>query len=294
MKPKQKAALTTLLLISAMLFFTQFVEVSAFPAGSMAQEAVRILQNHDKATGLNSTELIAMLDYVNESQYMSVTNGNITLTVTKWGPRHFVLSNGIRCDDDTVYTYFEWVYVYNGVEYNRVKVTFSNGAFSRFDDDRSTHPIGSINIGIPKEQAIETAKVYISGFIDKYNLTIANVSAVLDSTWNETGWLHPFWGVKIVFDQNVSGVHVYVWADSGLVHWSYRDNGSPFKGADYPATATVAPAQLAATETPSVTVGEYTTTSSELCVLIFIAVSGVALFLAMKRKSRGNLQIGNK
>ena len=285
MKPRQKAALTTLLLISTILSFTQFAKASALPAGSMAQEAARILQNHDKATGLNSTELITMLDFVNESQYMSVTCGNITLSVTKWGPMHFVLSNGIRCDDDTVYTYFEWVYIYNGVDYNRVKVTFSNGTFSRLDDDRSTHPIGNINITIPQEQAIETAKQYISGFIDRYNLTIANVTAVLDSTWNETGWLHPFWGVKIVFDQNVSGVHVYVWADSGLVHWSYRDNGSPFNRADYPATATVAPTQMAATETPSVTVGEYTTTSSELCILTIIAVSVMALLLATKRKS---------
>jgi hypothetical protein len=232
MKPILTVVLTTLLLLSTVISFNQFTATSALPAGSMAQAAAVALQGQDKVTGLNSTELINMLDLIDETQFMNVTSGNITLTVSKCGPVHFELSNGIRCDDDTI-------------------LTFKNGALSRLDDDRATHPIGSIDINISKEQAIETAKNYISGFMNKNNLTIAKTTAVLDSTWNETGTLHPFWGVKILFNQNVSGVHVYVWADSGLVHWSYRDNGSPFNVADYESTATEAPSQPDATETPT-------------------------------------------
>ena len=185
---------------------------------------------------------------------------------------------------------------------------------SRFDDDRATHPIGSININVPKEQAIETAKNYIAGFINKYNLTIANVTAVLDSTWNETGALHPFWGVKILFNQNTSGVHVYVWADSGLVNWSYRDNGSPFNIADYPPIATEALAQPTATEMPTSSISNgdatmhaeqtdeqpnnetmapqgYSSTQlvTTISIITIIAVTVIALLLFTKRKSKAVL-----
>jgi hypothetical protein len=292
--------------------FTQFTATSALPAGSMAQAAAVALQGQDKVTGLNSTELINMLDLIDETQFMNVTSGNITLTVSKGGPVHFELSNGIRYDDDNIYTYFEWVYIYNGIDFNRVKLTFKNGALSRFDDDRAAHPVGSIDINVSKEQAIETAKNYISGFMNKYNLTIAKITAVLGSTWNETGALHPFWGVKILFNENVSGVHVYVWADSGLVDWSYRDNGSPFNVADYEPAATEAPIQPDATETPTpspsptsgdTAVNDYqsnqqtnneTVTSQAynwtqpltiIGVIIIAAIAAIGLLLSTKRRS---------
>jgi hypothetical protein len=287
MKLKQKAVLTTILLLSMVISFTQFTNTSALPAGRMAQEAARTLQNQDKSTGLNSTELINMLDLVNESQFTNVTCGNITLSVTKWGPMHFELSNGIRCDDDTIYTYFEWVYIYNGIEFNRVKLTFKNDTLSRFDDDRTTHPIGSIDINVPKEQAIETAKHYISGFINKYNLTIANITSVLDSTWNETGALHPFWGVKIEFDQDTSGVHVYVWADSGLVHWSYRDNGSPFNIADYPPIATNVPSP-STPSTDNVIQAEPQYYSGVALVIIILIVGSLVILVCLRRKNPKN------
>jgi len=306
-----KGALTALLLLSTVLSFTQFTATSALPAGSMAQAAAAALQANDKVTGLNSTELISMLDLIDETQSMNVTSGNITLTFSKGGPVHFELSNGIRYDDDNIYTYFEWVYIYNGIDFNRVKLTFKNGTLYRFDDDRVTHSIGRIDINVSKEQAIETAKNYISGFMNKNNLTIAKITAVLDSTWNETGALHPFWGVKILFNQNVSGVHVYVWADSGLVHWSYRDNGSPFNVADYEPTATEAPPQPEPTETPTpsasptsggtafndyqsnqqtnnenVTSQAYNWTQSLtiIGIIIIVAVVVIGLFLSTKRR----------
>jgi len=172
-------------------------------------------------------EMRNMLDKVDETKEMTVTSGNIKLTTS---------SQEIQNDPNVEAierTSFEWTYTVNGVDapQNAVWVTFEGAVFKSFRDDWNLYKIGSSNVNISKEEAINLARnatedytlqIYLDdGLTDvEFNLVDEPVTAELFMYPKETLTVYPFWRVELYFDKyyySAYGIQVGIWADTGEI-----------------------------------------------------------------------------
>ena len=172
----------------------------------------------------------SMLDNVEGDKNITKTIENIKLEVTV----------------TESYTSFRWKYVFNGVEAPSkcVVLKFENGFLDYFIDNWSLRTIGSTDLNISEEEAIEIAmnaaenyswNVSMGGDNPPVTVTEFNIMGVSDvtlaignyATKNESRGgnpliLYPGWRVKLYFDKlypgNVYGLDIGVWADTGEVN----------------------------------------------------------------------------
>jgi len=194
----------------------------------MAKDFLEKYQTYSDASYYSTMR--SMLDNLEGDKNITKTSENIKLevTVTK------------------SYTSFRWKYVFNGVEAPSkcVVVEFENGFLDYFIDKWSLCTIGSTDLNISEEEAIEIAmnaaenyswNLSMSGDNPPVTVTEFNITGVSETTLSFGNYptknesrggdpliLYPGWRVKLYFDKlypgNVYGLDIGVWADTGEVN----------------------------------------------------------------------------
>jgi len=172
----------------------------------------------------------SMLDNIEANKNTTKTVENIKLEVTVTANR----------------TDFRWKYCFNGVETTSkcVVLNFKDGFLKYFIDTWKLYTIGSTDLNISEEEAIELAmnaaenyswSVSMGGDNPPVTVTEFNIMGVIETdlsfgnypTKNESRGgnpltLYPGWHVKLYFDKlypgNVYGLNIGIWADTGEVN----------------------------------------------------------------------------
>jgi hypothetical protein len=156
-----------------------------------------------------------MLNNLTELKESQTTNSDFTQEIT-------IQSNTVT---------IEWIPYLNGLSHpkNSMILTFENGHLTFFHNGFNLYSIGSSEVKIEEQEAIEIAKESASAYPLKYgNGTISNFTILddpvltkisLQNKGNTT--LYPMWEVWLPLDDmyagGVTAFHVFVWADTGEV-----------------------------------------------------------------------------
>jgi len=179
--------------------------------------AAKIILNNYKTylgNSQNNSDIDLMVNLLSkvESKNSTVIEGNIKLEVDKFGK------------------FFKWSYHYNGADYPGIGISFQdNGAFSSFGDARRSYRIGSIEVNISEQHAIDfavtQAKTYSfmceNGTVIELGFLEHFISAELSrkSRYIQKEY-YPIWKVDIPLD-NIYGqiffIRVMFWADNGEI-----------------------------------------------------------------------------
>ena len=198
-------------------------------------------------------EMRSMLDMVDATEIETIKESNVYSSVL---PPHskVVIEDGVRRDIKTItvteanvkltitnivdsYSVervsFEWTYTVNGlgVSQNVVRVTFDDGVFKSLVNDWDLYSIGSSEVNVSREEAINLARnaaedytlqIYLEdGLTDvEFNLVDEPVKAVLSMYPRETLTVYPFWRIELYFDKHyysAYGIQVGIWADTGEI-----------------------------------------------------------------------------
>jgi len=112
-----------------------------------------------------------------------------------------------------------------------VRVTFDDGVFKSLVNDWDLYSIGSSEVNVSREEAINLARnaaedytlqIYLEdGLTDvEFNLVDEPVKAVLSMYPRETLTVYPFWRIELYFDKHyysAYGIQVGIWADTGEI-----------------------------------------------------------------------------
>lgn len=188
------------------------------PYASLNDAAIGFLEKYQTYAERDSTEMINMLANADPTKNMTLTSGNIKLTI----------SNKEFLGDEM--TSFRWTYTFNGADYTSIGITFRNGVFYGLSDKRSLYTIGDTTVNVSREQAIDIAMKYIETYsyampggvrISGFNVTEDRTVAELHSAVRDSSVLYPSWRVRLYLNQtypgSVNAFVVGVWADSGEV-----------------------------------------------------------------------------
>ena len=182
------------------------------------QDAVGFLERYQTFT--NDSEVSTMkniLETVNPKTNTTTIVGNIKLEV----------------EYESDETDFCWSKNFNGADFSRLRLSYEDGLFDGFYDDRSYIKIGSTEVNISEEQAIsfalDQAKAYSFfcenrsvieiGFREEYIRAKLNVKPHYGQDE-----LYPFWTVDVPLDRVYGGamiIKVVFWADNGEIDERY-------------------------------------------------------------------------
>jgi len=130
--------------------------ISDRPYANLIEAVKGFLEKYQTYTGDDLEEMKRMLNYADATKNMTLLSGNIELTVSD-----VKMGNGASSSWGIVdHTSFSWVYSINGVDYTKLEITFSNGAFFSMSDNRDLYQIGDTTVNISKEEAISIAIDY--------------------------------------------------------------------------------------------------------------------------------------
>lgn len=208
-------------------------------------------QTYSKASYIK--EMRSMLDRVDATEIETIKESNVYSSVL---PPHskVVIEDGVRRDIKTItvteanvkltitnivdsYSVerisFEWTYTVNGLDVpqNVVSVTFDDGVFKSFGNNWDLYSIGSSEVNVSREEAINlarnaaedyTLRIYLEdGLTDvEFNLGDEPVKAGLSMYPRETLTVYPFWRIELYFDKHyysAYGIQVGIWADTGEI-----------------------------------------------------------------------------
>jgi hypothetical protein len=202
-----------------------------------ADAAKSFLGRYQAFSKLDSTEMLAMLANVDPTKNITITSGDLKLTITHKDLTGTAFGDSIN---------FRWVRTINGCEYLLINAVFRDGAFSSFIDHRARYTIGDTTVNISKEQAIEIAMKYIKGYsyrisddlvVSDFNVTEDRTIANLVPTVKEGNVLYPYWSVILYLNQtypgSVTSLLLGIWADTGEVFFC---NYQAYGGAEVPPT----------------------------------------------------------
>ena len=201
------------------------------PATNTLEMAKDFLSRYQTVSKASHCEALrSMLNTVTANENVTKTSGNIKLEV-------IVTQNS---------TSFGWKYTVNGVEvmYKWVILSFENGSLAFFMDNWELYNIGSYDITISEEEAIDIAMgatenyswtvsmggdnppVEVTEFtvegVSETKLTFCNYPSKNESRNGDPLTLYPSWNIKLYFDKfylgNVYGLDIAIWADTGEVN----------------------------------------------------------------------------
>jgi heme/copper-type cytochrome/quinol oxidase subunit 2 len=201
------------------------------PAASTLEMAKDFLDKYQTYSGASYyNTLRSMLDNIKADKNVTKTSENIKLEVT----------------NTVSYTSFRWKYTFNGIEAPSkcVALKFEQGFLKYFIDSWSLWTIGSTDLSISEEEAIEIAMnaaenyswnvsmggdnppVTVTDFnivgVSETTLQIGNYATKNESRDGDPLTLYPGWRIKLYFDKlypgNVYGLDIGIWADTGEVH----------------------------------------------------------------------------
>jgi hypothetical protein len=251
-------------------------------SANLNDAAVGILQRYQELTG--DTQIPQMRNLLRDIDTFS----NVTIQSDDLRLQVVVMA-------DT--TYLTWENVLNGDDYSRLKIVFKNGQFFRFCDDRFFYKLGSSEVSISKEEAINIALKRVDNFSYTYQnqrifITSANISEKLTTAapgfLNKTNPMvvYPVWvvdlGLDALYPGDIAFIKVMIWADSGeVVSCEAMGYGFPSEP-DVTAETTVAPEN---TQTIANTSTDYSTIYVTVACLALI-IPTVAVGLWLKKRKR--------
>jgi len=196
-------------------------------------------------------------------------------------------------------TSFTWKPVFNGLEFSGLGVSFKDGTFMNFGDSRSLYAIGSTEVRITEEQAIDIALTRVKTFeyqingkvVNNFTIVTDQVLAELRTGSKDDGptVLYPFWSVMLplatMYPGQVSVIRVELWADSGEViscqAISYGGGPIPSESTSPNAQATPqisTSASASTTNQGNETVPELTYIAAAIVIVtISVSISAIAL-----------------
>ena len=146
---------------------------------------------------------------------------------------------------------FQWMYTPNGIynRHTRISLMYHNGVLEQFSDNWNDCVVGSSEVNISKEQAIDIAKEHIAAYSYPFgnktidNLTIGDttewVSTNLSMEIKKDNQLYPIWELLIplakVYPGFATAMRVYLWADTGELSLIEKSGGGG--GATVPETS---------------------------------------------------------
>ncbi len=208
------------------------------------------------------------------------------------------LSIEILVDGKANKIYLTWGNMLNGADYSRLKIVFQDGQFCRFYDDRSFYKLGSSEINISEEEAIDIALKQVKSFSytyknQKITLTSENIDENLISTQpnflNKTDPMvkYPCWVVNLGLDDlypgDIAFIKVMIWADNGeVVSCEAMGYGFP-----YPAsTPGVSPKNTQTGNTQPTSNNSVPWAAYIVVVCVAVAIPTVLVALALKKRSK--------
>jgi hypothetical protein len=206
--------------------------VFANQSGSTVDAAKGILERYQTFIADSSVkEMLDLLNTVDAVRNITVQTETSRLEITITAP----------------YTIFCWKHTFNGCDYNEIEFVFKGGERFTFSDHHSRHKMGSTNVNISEEQAIEMAIEYVKNYsytvrrgsegnvtyvqIGNFNITREGTFAqLLPGERNKC--LYPVWRVSValgnVYPGNVYAIGVDIWADTAKVaNTALRSFGGP-------------------------------------------------------------------
>ena len=185
------------------------------PSTNILDMAKGLLQRYQTYTGSPDLKvMIDILDTVDVIENMETAMGNVKLKVTS------------RTD----YTAFEWIYTLGGLDFPAITIEFLKGTFFGFGDIWSIYKVGSIDVNVSEEEAINIARERARNYswtVDGVEVTEFNIleEPVEAELWKypreDTLTLHPYWYITLYLDKvypgNVDRIQVGIWADTGEV-----------------------------------------------------------------------------
>jgi hypothetical protein len=153
----------------------------------------RILQAHQKQTGLDSTGLLNTLNLVNDTQTTKVTSGDVSLSVSQF-PDIIGLQtvNGMPvpvASNSSFSVTFDWAFIQNGVPCCQVALTFDKDIFYNLQDERAIQPVGNTGNSIRGEQAATPASTPIVAAQQQNSTSPAKAPQPLNGTSPQTNQL---------------------------------------------------------------------------------------------------------
>jgi hypothetical protein len=159
------------------------------------------------------TRMKNMLDTVDVTKNITITSENVKLGISV----------------NTFSSEFYWKYTFNGADYSGMGVSFRNGSFYAFSDDRSYYKVGGTDVNVSKEDAINIAMTRAENFswtvageeVTDFNIVEELIGAELLTRSRTPLELYPYWLVILPLDDlypgSVSSIMVAIWADTSEV-----------------------------------------------------------------------------
>jgi len=125
---------------------------------------------------------------------------------------------------------FQWMHTPNGIHnrFTRITLMFNKGMLEQFSDNWNNCVVGTSEVNVSEEQAISIAKEHVAAYSYTFgNRTIGNLTikddlqplASLSMQIRKDNLLYPCWELLVplaeVYPGFVTGIHLYLWADSG-------------------------------------------------------------------------------
>jgi hypothetical protein len=178
------------------------------------------LEKYQIYTGIDSNDMIAMLDNVDLTKNSTTTTGNTRFTT------YINYIGGI----DQIS--FDWTYTIDGIDYTWLTLGFdTNGNYLiTMADTRVLYTIGDTSINVSMEQAIDIALEYLKTYsyempdgsiVDDFK--VSDIGAMLYTTPIDyvDYVLRPYWDVKLFLKEpasgSVFGITVFIWANTGEI-----------------------------------------------------------------------------
>lgn len=191
----------------------------AQPSTNVLDAAKGFLDRHLTYSGASYLQTMRnMLDSVNETKTVTTTSGNVKLEVS------------IEGDDASIY----WIYTVNGldIDRNNIRLSFLDGSFETFSDNWNLHKVGSTDVNVSEEEAIEIAvnrakkyswRVWVGEWIEvkDFNIVEENIKTEFGFGEREPFVLYPCWRILLPLDKVYPGfvacIAVALWADTAEI-----------------------------------------------------------------------------
>ena len=199
------------------LFVDEGSPVYAQPQTNILDVTKNLLERYSAYSGASYLEEMSNLwASVNETKNTEITWGNTKLKISVSGDN----------------TEVQWSYTENGVDFSpkSLSLVFENRVLKELTDGWFLFKIGSTQVNISSEEAIEIARNYVKNFtwkadgveVSDFNVLEEPVSALFHPTARgDPLALVPYWYVTLYLDKVYSGgvnqIAVGVWADNGVV-----------------------------------------------------------------------------
>jgi len=171
--------------------------------------------NQTYTGALDLEDMRNMLDIVDVTKNMETTVGNVKLEVSS--------------EEDQVL--FDWTYSFNGADYTGIYINFRDGSFESFRDDRSYYKIGSTDVNVSKEEAIDIALKRMETYswklgsgeeVSDFNIVEERIGAeLLTRNREEPLIMYPYWLIQLPLDKVYPGmvtrIIVAIWAGTSEI-----------------------------------------------------------------------------